>query len=385
MGDAAHNKTESILRELESFLRSLYLKADREIRKNLSPMVVSLVLEEDGATQRKRLLYARNNGLQRVTDSAASLILPANKKAFEAINNTLDDVYITNWQYFQDTVKSDTGIDVHEPEPDVEDFRNRYDRRAHNRAVDESRQSGEVRNRVERVIKKGEDEAAIILAILSALAACRNSALTTAAVEINRIKNAARWNFGRRARSNGAYMMEIWRHSAFVRAPRDWHVEMDGERIGKDGVFSNGLRYPCDPRGPAKEVINCHCYLDFERGGIDLGSSIYEDSFEIGRSVGAKSRNYDILDQSTGQIFHLVEGSKIKNIEVFAGYGTRTSLHDGVAEGLTNEFGGDINKWQHVKGYGILNMNGEEVLTELHWFQNPTVGKVKWKIIEQFW
>ena len=40
---------------------------------------------------------------------------------------------------------------------------------------------------------------------------------------------------------------------------RDSHSIMDGERIKKGDVFSNGLRYPLDPLGPPGEVINCRC------------------------------------------------------------------------------------------------------------------------------
>jgi HK97 family phage portal protein len=39
---------------------------------------------------------------------------------------------------------------------------------------------------------------------------------------------------------------------------RDSH-QIDGEIITIGEVFSNGLRFPCDPEGSAEEVINCRC------------------------------------------------------------------------------------------------------------------------------
>ena len=39
------------------------------------------------------------------------------------------------------------------------------------------------------------------------------------------------------------------------------HIKMDGEIIKKDGTFSNGLRFPGDPSGPAQEIINCRCTI----------------------------------------------------------------------------------------------------------------------------
>lgn len=100
----------------------------------------------------------------------------------------------------------------------------------------------------------------------------------------------------------------------------------------------------------------------------------------IMRSVGAKAINYDIVDRNTGRIFRYAEGTYVRNVQVFAGYGTKNNLHDGVAEGLTAEYGGNVNKWQHVKGIGEIDDDGEIVRAEIHWFQEESVGQVKHKI-----
>lgn len=40
---------------------------------------------------------------------------------------------------------------------------------------------------------------------------------------------------------------------------RDWHAMMDGEVVGINKKFSNGLMFPGDPSAPADEIINCRC------------------------------------------------------------------------------------------------------------------------------
>lgn len=102
----------------------------------------------------------------------------------------------------------------------------------------------------------------------------------------------------------------------------------------------------------------------------------------IHRSVGAKARNYKVVDKTTGIEYEFAPGTHIQNAEVFAGKGTKHPLHDGVPEGLTEEYGGDVSKWQHVKGEGVLvgEDTEEEYPAEVHWFQEESVGKVKFKV-----
>lgn len=100
----------------------------------------------------------------------------------------------------------------------------------------------------------------------------------------------------------------------------------------------------------------------------------------IHKTVGAKARNYEVVDPETGEIFRFVEGTKIQNAEVFAGKGTKKPLHEGVGEGLAEQLGGKAEKWQHCKGDGVLDYYGEERPAEVHWFQEETVGKVKFKV-----
>lgn len=102
----------------------------------------------------------------------------------------------------------------------------------------------------------------------------------------------------------------------------------------------------------------------------------------IHKSAGAKSRNYKVVNKDTGVEYEFAPGTRVQNSEVFAGKGTKHSLHEGVADGLTQQYGGTPSKWQHAKGYGTIvdPESGEEFRAEVHWFQEETVGKVKFKI-----
>lgn len=63
----------------------------------------------------------------------------------------------------------------------------------------------------------------------------------------------------------------VWRSAGDARV-RDSHAALDGESVGFNEAFSNGLLYPNDPAGPPEEVINCRCIveerIDFARNVI---------------------------------------------------------------------------------------------------------------------
>ena len=71
---------------------------------------------------------------------------------------------------------------------------------------------------------------------------------------------------------------------------------------------------------------------------------------------------------------------RYRNAEVFAGYSTKKPLNEVVADGLSREFGVDPSKWQHAKGIGTLDYHGEEIKAEVHWLQEESIGKVKFKV-----
>lgn len=158
---------------------------------------------------------------------------------------------------------------------------------------------------------------------------------------------------------------------------------------------NDGMRAARDEDGNTYYVPSNMKYSDWKNSFVDGGSkktlkktleksdesgTIYLEDILIGKSLGAKSKNYDVIDPTTGEFFRFVEGTKIRNAEVFAGHGVRKPLLEEVAEGLTKEFGGTPEKWQHAKGFGVLDYDGDEVEAEVHWFQEESVGKVKFKV-----
>ena len=94
---------------------------------------------------------------------------------------------------------------------------------------------------------------------------------------------------------------------------------------------------------------------------------------QLPHSVGSLWKNYDILDLKTGMVFKFVDGSKIQNIEVFCGYGTRKEYHN--AYKYADRIGGLTKEWQHVKGIGLIDTPEGHLRAEVHWSQHFKHGK----------
>lgn len=107
----------------------------------------------------------------------------------------------------------------------------------------------------------------------------------------------------------------------------------------------------------------------------------YTIAERIGRSVGAKAKNYNVYDPGTGTFVKLAEGTRItqpKN-HVMAGKGRERKID--CLDWLIDKYGGDAVQWTKEKGYGYIEDEyGDARQVELHWYQEPTVGRVELKL-----
>lgn len=92
-----------------------------------------------------------------------------------------------------------------------------------------------------------------------------NNATRIVRTETTRIMNTARQNsfdaYADRAKEIvNIEVLKVWSSTNDGRT-RDWHASLQGEQVGKDEPFSNGLMFPGDPSGDAADVVNCRCAM----------------------------------------------------------------------------------------------------------------------------
>lgn len=113
---------------------------------------------------------------------------------------------------------------------------------------------------------------------------------------------------------------------------------------------------------------------------IERPPSLSLEDIQIGRSLGAAALNYDVKGPDGKKIYHFLEGSRITNIQVFAGKGVRKNLHADTVKGLVEQYGGKPRNWQHLKGIGTIDCGNRARTAEVHWFEEKSVGRVGFKI-----
>ena len=92
----------------------------------------------------------------------------------------------------------------------------------------------------------------------------------------------------------------------------------------------------------------------------------------IGRSLGAKAQNYDLLELSTRKRYKFTEGTYLQVVEVFAGGRSKTPYRKAYK---FIHLGGKLEDWEHAKGIGWLDTEEGPRQAEVHWSQCKGFGK----------
>lgn len=105
-----------------------------------------------------------------------------------------------------------------------------------------------------RGIIAAESAAALELRVQAVFAASARRSQTIARTEV-----LSAYNNGRMAQAERQGLDRIQWVSAADPDVRETHASVHGTTVKRGETFANGLRFPHDPAGPAREVINCRC------------------------------------------------------------------------------------------------------------------------------
>lgn len=258
-------ETEKIRAGLLRDLKRLYNSADRQIQKEIEEYLDAIILDDEEATQRQRIKHAEKSGLDELVEIFVAVMLLTNDKAIGRINRAMNNVAGINYEHVRAKVERVTGVNIGGAAEAYSGTR--YSKRAYRRATQSKYVSDTAMKQMKTGLKRGENSKEISRRIRKAGNVSRNSSNNTAVSETTRIRSESRLDAMRESAKRGIQMVKIWRHSFHVKAPRDWHMDMDGERKPLDEPFvvdGIEMQHPGDPNGGAENNCYCHCYLDEE-------------------------------------------------------------------------------------------------------------------------
>ena len=148
----------------------------------------------------------------------------------------------------------DTVMELVANEPDL------LPRAAFDKAKDRAWNGRHVTSAVTRAVLQGQTVPQLAASIAGIAAMDRRAAMKAARTAMTSAHSLGKLKGYERAAGMGIDVEKQWLAALDPRT-RGSHRHLDGEVVGLDAEFSNGLRYPGDPDGPGSEVYNCRCTL----------------------------------------------------------------------------------------------------------------------------
>lgn len=440
MADYGHEWTDKRLAGMEKKIAKIYAETLEEAQARLNE-ILSTFAEEDkkradmvkaGTLTQKKYVAWRQETLGKkkhlldMIDTLADDFSNADKIAMKIVSGEALDVYALNANFAAYDIERGTGMNLswtlydHStvermlrddpdllPLPSVDiPLDKRWNKQHINTAVTKGLLLGDP---IDEIAKR-----LMTVASMGYNAAVRSARTATTAAEC-----AGRIDTYKQAAAMGIQLKQMWRATLDGRT-RHAHRLLDGQMVDigeKFKVDGYELEYPGDPSAPGYLVYNCRCtvvsvdkfhdpnaprasklgdlsYEDWKVGkevnatnkwGTYSGNvqnsvdySLENGIINIGRSLGAKAKNYDVKLPNR-EIVHLTEGTSVTHVNIIAGKGRKRKI-DIVNVLLDRYPGTQESEWVKAKGVGYIDYDGESYKAELHWYEEPSVGRVEWKV-----
>lgn len=179
---------------------------------------------------------------------------------------------------------------------------------AFDKAKDTAWNSRHVTSAVTQAVLQGQTVPQLAASIAGIAAMDQRAAMKAARTAMTSAHSLGKLKGYERAAGMGIDVEKQWL-AALDSRTRGSHRHLDGEVVKLDAEFSNGLKYPGDPDGPASEVYNCRCtlvpvivdveYDDVERAN-KLGGMSYEE-WRAERSPAAMGATRDTHTVAQGR------------------------------------------------------------------------------------
>ena len=318
MADPAHEQTEELIEEIRRQVSREYLRAYEEAEEKLADYLRRFEAkdrihaeavrrgEETEADYREwrrgQILVGKR--WQELVDTLAEDYRNADRVAASIVNGHMPDAYAVNHDYATFQVERGSNLDT---------SYTLYDRATVERLIrdqpdllpavkvdgkkDLAWNRKHIASAVTQGVLQGESMDRVARRVRSVADMDYRASMRTARTAMTSAQNAGRVDAYRRAEGMGVRVRKQWLATLDGRT-RHSHRRLDGEVVGTEESFSNGLSYPGDPSGAGREVYNCRCTLVPVVDGADpsegvrhsnLGGVSYEEWRERRAATGGEA------------------------------------------------------------------------------------------------
>lgn len=239
--------------------------------------------------RRRRMLSGK--AWREACDRAARVLSGADVLGYELADKLRGKVYARNFDWAAAQVAKATGKRPKSPaEPPEASYAPSFDE-----AYDYGWNRRKVREAVNAAMARGLPIPDIAASVRKVAAMDRASAVRAARTAVTSAEGAARLDVAEDAARRGLKVRLEW-ISARDGRTRDSHRSLDGEKVAPGERFSNGLRFPADPKGPPHEVYNCRCTLGYDIEGLPTddafrASKLAYDAAKPGRKAAKPAKS----------------------------------------------------------------------------------------------
>lgn len=440
MADYGHRETDKRLEVMEKRISKVYadtleeakaklnavLKEFQEEDKKRAQLVADGKLKQRAYVAWRQELLGKAKHLQDMIDVLTEDFTNADKIAMKIVSGEAKNVYALNANYAAYKIEQDANVNLSwtlydhstverliSEEPDLLPLP------SVNIPLDQQWNKKHITAAINRGILLGDPIPDIAQRLLNVASMDLNAAIRSARTATTAAECAGRINAYKQAAAMGIQLKQMWRATLDGKT-RHAHRLLDGQMVDigeKFKVDGYELEYPGDPSAPGYLVYNCRCtvvsvdkfhdpnapraskmgdlsYEEWKAGkevkatnkwGTYIGNaqnsvdySLENGIINIGRSLGAKAKNYDVKLPNR-EIVHLTEGTSVTHVNIIAGKGRNRKI-DIVNVLLDRYPGTQESEWVKAKGVGYIDYDGESYKAELHWYEEPSIGRVEWKV-----
>lgn len=238
-------------------------KANKRIAKLQDEYDKAKKAGDDVSELKKKLEDAKKNETLRnaqykaMVDETTNRIANANQIALDYINDQTAGIYVTNYNSSKETADK---YNVNFTQVDEHVAKNLMQEKHLNVQKDKKWNSKQLNSAVLQGILQGESMDKIAKRIMPICENNSKSAIRNARTMVTQAENKGRIDGYKKLEDEGLILTKQWMATMDDRT-RHSHLMLDGEEVGIDEEFSNGLMYPADPNGEPEEVYNCRCTM----------------------------------------------------------------------------------------------------------------------------